>query len=99
MKKWILDTLFALTHIQHWVRNHSTSKELDKWFNKEIEKGTKFKRVYIYDTLDEYCAEFAGIDLWIKNIPYACFVINGFMPKRRTVNKLQRLLMKSSLDV
>ena len=99
MKKWFLDTLFAIAHPTYWVRIHRTSKELDKWFNKEMKKGTKFENIYYYNgELDNFKIKFANQTFWIANIPYACFIFNSTMPKRRTVYKLLRLLEKNTLE-
>lgn len=99
MKKLILDIAFALTHPYYWISLYKKDKELDKWFNEEMERGTKFKRVYYYNgKVDEFYAEFAGKELWIKNLPYSCFEVNSRMPKRRTVYKLIKLLRESFLE-
>ena len=61
-------------------------------YDKQIKNGTKFIDI------TEYHARFDGKTIWIKNQPYACFHINNEMPKRRTVSRLQELLMISILE-
>jgi hypothetical protein len=95
IKKWLLDTLFALTHPRHWFRNYPTSKELDAWFNEKMQEGQRFYKVR------RHTAHYDGTEIWIANHPYASFSLcehPGVLPKRRTVAKLKKLLVLSFLE-
>ena len=89
--KLLKDVVFALTHPSHWLRNHQTSKELDNWFNEQMDKSVVFKNI------NEHYAVLNGTCVWISNYPYASFQVSGAIPKRRTVYKLKEWLIVSEV--
>ena len=74
-----------------WIMTERYSESWDKAFNRLLDK-------YIFTDVGLYTAKLGGIEVWIRNMPYAAFTpeIRGreknVRPSRSTIARAKRLL-------
>ena len=91
---WVSAVVFGLLTPSMWLRNHTTDQALDEWFRECLSEGVYFTHI------GRHTAKLKGVEIWTANHPYASFTVDGIgLPSRLTVYRLQKLLMRSRVEL
>ena len=83
----LVSFVYILVHPGYWLQNESYSAIWDAQLKKLLAKHT-------FKDYDGYHASLGGLRIWVSNHPYASFTFKHVRPKRTTILKAHRQLMR-----
>lgn len=83
----LVSFVYVIVHPGYWLQNEQYSAIWDEQLKKLLATH-KFKNY------DRYNASLGGLRIWVSNHPYASFTFKHVRPKRTTILKAHRQLMR-----
>lgn len=89
----IADLLIALITPSCWLQNDPFCREWDEELSALLDAGERFTNISAYE------ATIGGYRVWITNHPYASFTFRKLRPRRTTILRAHRRLVRDSFSV